>query len=64
MPDISISGEFLGSDGPERAKKCRQLAAEAEALATSANNPSMRESYLDLAQQWTKLADEIEQAVD
>ena len=54
------AAEFLGSDGPERAKKCRQLAAEADRLAANAINPETREAYLDLKRQWGELADEIE----
>jgi hypothetical protein len=41
MSDISIRGEFLGSDGPERVKNCRQFAAEADGLAAAAANPEM-----------------------
>ena len=54
------AAEFLGSDGPERARKCRQLAAEADGLAAGAINPESRKSYLDLKRQWLDLADEIE----
>jgi len=52
--------DFLSSDGPERARKCRQLAAEADGLAANAINPDSREAYLDLKRQWNELADEIE----
>ena len=61
MNDIAISGEFLGSNTPERVKKCRQLAAEAAALAANAINPETRKSYLDLERQWRELANEVEQ---
>ena len=60
MPDIRIAAEFLGSNGPERAEKCRELAGEANALATDAINPESRKGYLDLKRQWLELADEIE----
>lgn len=59
MADITISDEFLGSNGPERAKMCRKLAAEAEALASAAINPETRKAYLDLKRQWDELAGEI-----
>jgi len=58
---LPISGEFLGSNGQERLKKCRQLAAEAAALADNAINPETRKSYLDLERQWRELANEVEQ---
>ena len=61
MPNITISGEFLGSNDPERANKCRKFAAEAHAFATAVN-PERREAYLDLKRQWNNLADEIERA--
>ena len=57
---LPISGEFLGSNGPERLKKCRQLAAEAAALAANAINPETRKTYLDLERQWLQLAAEME----
>ena len=43
----------------ERVKWCRQMASEAEHLAKSAS-PPVRTAYLELAKQWTVLADEIE----
>lgn len=54
-------GEFLGSSRPERVKKCRQLAREADRLAASAINPELRKAYLDLRMQWHELADEMDQ---
>ena len=60
MVDIAIAAEFLGSNGLERVKKCRQLAAQAEALAAAAGNPETRKAYLDLKRQWQELANEIE----
>jgi hypothetical protein len=54
------AAEFLGSNGPQRARKCRQLAAEADGLAANAINPETREAYLDLKGQWNELAVEIE----
>jgi hypothetical protein len=60
MPDNTISDELLGSDGPERAKMCRKLADEADALAADASNPETRAAYLDVKRQWHELASEIE----
>jgi len=60
MADIRIAREFLGSNGPDRAEKCHQFAAEADALATAAINPETRKAYLDLARQWLELAAEVE----
>jgi len=41
---------------------CREMAAEAERLAASDPTPSRRAKYLDLARQWSELADEMERA--
>ena len=54
------SADFLGSNRPERVKKCQELAAEAKKLAAEAVNPDLREAYADLRRQWQLLADEIE----
>ena len=40
---------------------CREMAVEAEKLAASAS-PEKRAKYLDLARQWSELADEMEHA--
>lgn len=41
---------------------CREMATEAERLAANVP-PAQREKYLDLARQWTELADEMEAAL-
>jgi len=64
MSEIDAWGGFLGSDGPERVKNCRQLAAEAGQLAVTAANPAIRASYLELKRQWNELADEMERATN
>jgi hypothetical protein len=61
--DLS-SAEFLGLDAQGRAKKCREMAAEAEASAVQASSPGMKTDYVDLARQWRMLADEIEHAAN
>ena len=43
----------------ERVTWCRRMAAEAERLADAAS-PRVRVAYVELANQWTSLADEIE----
>ena len=43
----------------ERAKRYRELAREAEKMAANSRN-SVRQSYLVMADQWRKLADEVE----
>jgi len=43
----------------ERVKWCRQMALEAQRLAGAAT-PRVRSAYVELAKQWTGLADEIE----
>ena len=45
-----------------RAQRCRARAAETTALARLADDPRLRDGYLDLAQHWTILAQEIEAA--
>ena len=43
----------------ERARRCRLFAHQASVLAVSAG-PTMQRPYLDIAQDWEKLADDIE----
>ena len=40
---------------------CREMAVEAEKMAAGAS-PEKRAKYLDLARQWSELADEMEHA--
>jgi len=42
---------------------CREMAAEAERLAASDATPERRAKFLDLARQWSELADEMERAM-
>lgn len=51
--------EFSQLTPSQRVKWCRQMALEAEQLAEAAS-PRVRSAYVDLAKQWTTLADEIE----
>ena len=44
----------------ERAQRCRAMAAETTALARLSDDTKIREGYLDLARQWTRLAEELE----
>ena len=44
----------------ERVARYKSLAADAERLAGEARAPSVRQSYLVLAEQWRQLADEVE----
>ena len=53
------AAEFLGANGQERARRCREFAAEADGLAATAINSEVREAYLDLKRKWNELADEI-----
>jgi hypothetical protein len=52
--------EFSRLTPSERATWCRRMAAEAESLADAAS-PRVRAAYVELAKQWTALANEIEQ---
>ena len=51
--------EFSRLSHSERVAWCRQMAAEAERLAQAAS-PRVRAAYIDLARQWSSLAEEIE----
>lgn len=42
---------------------CREMAAQAQRLAASEADPARREKYMDLARQWSELADEMERAI-
>lgn len=54
-----FADEFLTLPLKERVKKSRAFAAEAKASALRAA-PHLRAAFLDLAEQWAKLADEME----
>jgi hypothetical protein len=54
------SGEFLGVNDPTRSKKCRELAAQAEANAANEADPEKKAVYMALSRQWNTLADTIE----
>jgi hypothetical protein len=45
----------------QRARRCRLMAEEAQALAKGAS-PKLRLSYAKIAEDWLKLADDIERA--
>ena len=47
-------------NGPGDPEECRQYAARCRELADQTNDPLMLKAYLDLAQSWSKLADELE----
>ena len=51
--------EFLGSDASERAKKCREFAADAAEWAAKTASTDMQTIYLDLSRHWTMLADQL-----
>ena len=51
--------EFSQMPPEQRAEWCRQMALEARQLAEAAS-PCVRSAYVELAKQWTSLADEIE----
>jgi hypothetical protein len=63
--DVSMSPEldaveFLSLSREQRIAKCRDMAAEAESLAAR-NSGHLRACYLELAEKWSELADEMEQ---
>ena len=51
--------DFASLSPKERVNWCRRMASEAERLAETAT-PRVRSAYVDLAQQWNALAEEIE----
>ena len=53
------AGGFTNLSREERIAKCREMATEAERLAAGKSS-EMRASYLDLARQWSDLANEME----
>ena len=55
------AGETLALSAP--INTCREMAAQAERLAASDPTPARRAKYLDLARQWSELADEMERAM-
>jgi hypothetical protein len=55
------AGETLALSAP--INTCREMAAQAEQLAVSDTTPARRAKFLDLARQWTELADEMERAM-
>ena len=54
------SAGFAGLPIKDQVRKCRAMAVEAKELATTASNHKTRDGYLDLAQQWLALADEMQ----
>lgn len=47
-------------NGPGDPEECRQYAARCRELADQTNDPLAQKAYLDLAQSWSRLADELE----
>jgi len=54
--------EFSRLTPSERVTWCREMASEAEQLAEAAD-PRVRTAYVELARQWSALADEIEREI-
>jgi hypothetical protein len=47
-------------NGPGDPEECRQYVARCRELADETNDPLLKKAYLDLAQSWSRLADELE----
>lgn len=58
IPEFDAGG-FINLSREQRIAKCREMATEAARLATG-KTTEMRASYLDLAQKWSDLANEME----
>ena len=56
---IKVGGVIMPS-GPGDPKQCREYAARCRVLAEQANDPLLGKAYFDVAQIWSKLADELE----
>jgi hypothetical protein len=52
--------EWVNLSPGERVKRCRIMAYEASELGLAAATPQMKRMYLELAQDWQRLAQEIE----
>ena len=57
------AGGFINLSRGQRIAKCREMANEAERLADGKSS-EVRASYLDLARQWSTLADEMQSVSD
>jgi hypothetical protein len=57
-----MDAEFLGLTPKECVVKCRKSVAEAQRSAATASGEA-RTAYLNLARQWSILADEIENGI-
>jgi hypothetical protein len=53
--------EFVGLSIKDRIRKCHAMAMEAKDLAALADR-DMRKTYLDIAHQWSVLADEMQRS--
>jgi hypothetical protein len=60
MSTFPLSVVELSMTSSERAQRCRAMAAETTALARLSDEPKIRDGYLDLARQWTRLAEELD----
>ena len=58
VPEFEVGG-VVNLSREERIAKCREMANEAERLAAGKSS-EVRASYLDLAKQWSDLANEME----
>ncbi len=47
---------------PERLKRIRELAADAEAFAAAMVTPELRDSYLRIARHWRDMASQLEKS--
>jgi len=51
--------EWTSLPNTERARRCQLMADEALKLAREASSPSVAEDYLQLAEQWLRLATDL-----
>lgn len=49
---------------PERLKRIRELAVEAEAFAAAMLTPELRDSYLRIARHWRDMASQLENSAN
>jgi hypothetical protein len=59
-PEETVVKDLFNLPLPERLKRIRELAAEAEAFSDAIITPELRNSYLTIARHWRDLASQLE----
>jgi hypothetical protein len=59
----TLAGNLFDLPPPDRLKRFRELAAEAEAFAATMKTQDLRDGYLTIAYRWTELASQLEKSM-